>query len=124
MPRTRRSRAHDEAALPAAWLAVRLGVEPRVIESRRRAGELLGVRGPDGADYLYPLWQFDAEGRPSPAVARVVQEARRAGIGDEALYELLRRRQGMRGGERLVDVLRAGREDRVLEVVRAEARKA
>jgi hypothetical protein len=119
--RTRRSRAQDEAALPAAWLAVRLGLEPRVIESRRRAGELLGVRAPDGNDYLYPLWQFDAEGQASPAVARVVQEARRAGLDDDALYDLLRRRQGMRGGERLVDVLRAGREERVLEVVRAAA---
>jgi hypothetical protein len=123
MTDTRRPRARGEATLPAAWLAVRLGLEPRIIESRRRAGELLGVRSPDGSDYLYPLWQFDAEGQPSPAVARVVQEARRYGLDDEALYDLLRRRQGMRGGERLVDVLRAGREDRVLELVRAAARK-
>ena len=112
-----------EAALPAAWLAVTLGVEPREIESRRRAGELLGVRTPDGTDYVYPLWQFDADGQPSPVVARIVQAARREGLRDDALYGLLLRRQGMRGSERLVDALHAGREDRVLAAIRAEARR-
>ncbi len=117
------TRRRGDAALPAAWLAVTLGVEPREIESRRRAGELLGVRGPDGTDYLYPLWQFDADGRPSPLVARVVQAARREGLRDDALHALLVRRQGMRGDERLLDALLGGREDRVLQAVRAEARR-
>ena len=117
------TRRRGDAALAAAWLAVTLGVEPREIESRRRAGELLGVRGPDGTDYVYPLWQFDADGRPSPLVARVVQAARREGLRDDALYALLVRRQGMRGNERLLDALLAGREDRVLQAIRAEARR-
>ena len=117
------TRRRGDAALAAAWLAVTLGVEPREIESRRRAGELLGVRGPDGTDYVYPLWQFDADGRPSTLVARVVQAARREGLRDDALYALLVRRQGMRGNERLLDALLAGREDRVLHAIRAEARR-
>ena len=117
------TRRRGDAALPAAWLAVTLGVEPREIESRRRAGELLGVRGPDGTDYVYPLWQFDADGRPSPVVARVVQAARRDGLRDDAFYALLVRRQGMLGNERLLDALLAGREDRVLQAIRTEARR-
>jgi hypothetical protein len=117
------TRRRGDAALPGAWLAVTLGVEPREIESRRRAGELLGVRGPDGTDYVYPLWQLDADGRPSPLVARVVQAARREGLRDDALHALLVRRQGMRGDERLLDALLGGREDRVLQAIRAEARR-
>ncbi len=121
MSGARRRPGPREAALPGAWLAIKLGVEPRALDARRRAGELLAVRAPDGSDFVYPMWQFDAEGRPNPAVARVVQTARRSGLDDEALYDLLLRRQGMTSGERLVDALRAGREHHVLEAVRRAA---
>lgn len=111
-------RRHD--AYSGAWLAMKLGVEPRALDVKRRAGELLAVRDEDGTDFLYPVWQFDADGRPLPAVARAVGASRAAGLSDEDLLELLQRRDGMTGGRRrLVDALREGRADRVLEVIRA-----
>src|SRR5829696_10288282 len=94
-------------AYTGAWLAMKLGVEPRRLDVRRRAGELLGVRaGSD--DYLYPTFQFDAGGRTLPGVARVIETARAGGLDDEELYALLLRRDGMTGGTRLSDALRAG----------------
>jgi hypothetical protein len=112
------------ATLTGAWLAMKLGIEPRVLDVRRRAGELLAVPAEDGADYLYPAWQFDNAGRPLPVVARVVAAGREAGLDDRALYELLLRRDGMTGEGRLLDSLRAGREDRVLEAIRAASSRA
>jgi hypothetical protein len=104
-----------------AWLAMRLGVEPRRLDVRRRTGELLGVPTDDGTDYAYPSWQFDQSGQPLPGLARVIQAARAAGLSDEGLYALLLRRDGMTGKGQLFDALRDGREDRVLAAIRATA---
>lgn len=104
-------------AFPGAWLAGRLGVEPTRLESRRRAGELLAVR--NGRDYLYPAWQFGADGEPLPAIGRVVRAAIEGGIDGRALYELLLRRDGLTGGRRLVDAVLGGRDDRVIQMIRA-----
>jgi hypothetical protein len=103
-----------------AWLAMKLGVEPRVLDLRRRSGELLAVPTSDGTDFLYPAWQFDAAGRPFPGVARVVAAGREAGLDDRELHDLLLRRDGMTGGGgRLLDYVRDGREERALEAIRA-----
>ena len=106
------------AVLPGSWLAIKLGVEPRRLDARRRAGELLAVPGADGDDHLYPMWQFGPDGRVLPAVTHVLAAARVAGLDEEALYALLRRRH-MTGGGRLLDALREGREGPVLEAIRA-----
>ena len=113
--------ARDSEMISGAWLATTLGIEPREIDMRRRAGELLGIQAGKGSDHLYPTWQFDAAGRPLAGIARVVGAARRAGLRDEELHELLLRRDGLTGPGRLADALRAGREDRVLEAIRAAA---
>jgi hypothetical protein len=108
----------EREALPGAWLAAKQGVEPRRIESRRRAGELLGVR--NGRDYLYPVWQFSADGETLPAVKRVVRAADEAGLSGSELYALLQRRDGLTGGgSRLVDAVVDGRDGRVTELVQA-----
>ncbi len=118
--RIRSSRAD---AYAGSWLSVKLGIEPRELDVRRRAGELLGVRSKDGRDFLYPAWQFDAMGRPFVAVGRVVAAARAAGLRDDELADLLERRDGMTSTRRLWEYVRAGREERVLEVIRADARR-
>jgi hypothetical protein len=110
------------ATFTGAWLAMKLGVEPLALDLRRRSGELLGVPTEDGTDYVYPAWQFDETGQPLPAVARVVQAGRAAGLRDEELYDLLLRRDGMTGEGRLLDSIREGREERALEAIRAAAR--
>jgi hypothetical protein len=112
-----------EHAYPGTWLAVRLGVEPRELEIRRRAGELFAFPSADGRDYLYPAWQFDESGNPLPAVARIAQAARAAGLDSGELNDLLLRRDGITGTSRLIDHVRAGREERVLEAIRSTPRR-
>ena len=105
-----------------SWLATRLGIGPRELDIRRRAGDFIGIRTENGRDYLYPAWQLDEDLQPLPEVGRVVRAAREAGLSDDALYRLLLRRDGMTGGGRLVDSLRAGHEEHVLDAIRAAAR--
>lgn len=100
---------------------MKLGVEPRAIDIRRRSGELLGVQPEKGGDFIYPTWQFDDAGDPLPGVARVIRAAREAGLADGALYDLLQRRDGMTGSGRLLDSVREGREERAVEAIRSLA---
>lgn len=116
-------RAEAGQAYSGAWLAMKLGIEPRELDVRRRAGELLGVPVGRGLEYLYPAWQFDASGRPLPVVARVIAAAREAGLSDAELGELLQRRDGMTGTTRLLDALREGREEHVISSVRRAGRR-
>lgn len=110
------------ALLRGAWLAIKLGTDPRTLDAQRRAGELLAIPAEDGDDHLYPMWQFGPDGRVLPAVTQVLTAARAAGFDGEELYALLRRRH-MTGGGRLLDALREGREAPVLEAIRTSARR-
>jgi hypothetical protein len=106
-------------ALSASWLAARLGEEPARIDAMRRAGELIGFL-PEGAwEHYYPVWQFDDEWRPLPSVPRIVEAARRAGLSESRLYQVLNSRLGLGDRRRLANLLREGREDHVLEAVRS-----
>ena len=98
---------------------MKLGVEPRELDVRRRSGELLGVPTEGSSDHLYPAWQFDDDGRPLPDIARVVGAGRQAGLSDRELADLLQRRDGMTGSGRLLDSVREGRLERALDVIRA-----
>ena len=108
-------------ALPAAWLAARMAVDPAYIDGMRRAGELIAVREPGSSEWRYPAWQFD-HGKPRGSVARIVATARSCGIDDAKLYDLLTAPLGLReSGRRLVDLLQEGRDDEVVAAVRAAA---
>jgi hypothetical protein len=109
-------------SLSTSRLASRLGLQPAHIEAKRRAGELLAVRPPGTWEYLYPAWQFNGGGKALPIVQELLRSARQAGIDERELYEVLTRRAGLVGGERLVDHMRAGREQFVLETVKAAGR--
>ncbi len=87
----------------------------------RRAGELVGVRVPGTTEYLYPAWQIGADGKPHPSLARLLAEARAAGLDEERLDAILNSRLGLGGRRRLSDELRAGREEYVLSSIRAAA---
>jgi hypothetical protein len=106
-----------EESLSGSWLSTRLGVGTHRLDAMRRAGELLGVRRPGGQDYLYPGWQFAPDGRPLPALERLVLAGRGRGMSDQRLYDVLSARSGISGDERLADALRAGRDEYVLSVV-------
>jgi hypothetical protein len=110
-----------EAAFPGSWLAIKLGLEPRELDRRRRAGEYVAYRASGGreTEYLYPAWQLDAAGRPLPGVAELVRAARERGLDDGQLAELMLRREGLTGSSRLADAFRQGHTARVLAAVRA-----
>jgi hypothetical protein len=106
-------------AIPATWLAQRMGVDPARIDARRRAGELIAVREQGSSEWRYPAWQF-SEGTTRPGVVRIIGAAREVGMTESRLYELLVTPLGLRGdGRRLVDLLVEGRDDEVVAAVRA-----
>lgn len=111
----------QDESLSGSWLSTRLGVGTHRLDAMRRAGELLGVRRPGGQDYLYPAWQFAPDGKPLPAIQRLVLAGRAAGMSDERLYEVLAARTGISGDERLADALRKGRDEYVLSVIRSSS---
>lgn len=106
----------ETESLPATWLAVRLGTGDRRVDAMRRAGELLGVPGA-GGEYRYPSWQFGTDGNALPAISRIVQAGRAAGLDDTRLYEVMNMRLGLGSERRLVDVLREGGDDAVVAAV-------
>lgn len=106
-------------ALTGSWLSARTAIEPRTIEAMRRDGELIGVRPPGSSEHYYPLWQFDENWRPVPAVKRITEAARQRGLDDNRLYEVLSARLGLGGDQRLASSLRSGNVDRVLAAVRS-----
>ena len=107
-----------EDALSASWLAERLGIDPVLIDAMRRDGELIAVREPGSTEWFYPSWQF-ANGEPLHGVTRVVRAAREARIDEARLYRILTARRGLHGEGQVWELLREGREDDVVELVRA-----
>jgi hypothetical protein len=109
--------AYDDC-LSGAWLSARLGIDATLIDRMRRGGELIAVRRDGQSDWLYPAWQFRGT-TPRPAVRRIVNAARDAGLDEIRLYEVLTMRMGL-GAERrrLVDLLADGADDQVIQAVR------
>jgi hypothetical protein len=103
------------SSMSASWLGARTGLDPGRLEALRRRGDLLGVRV--GDRYEYPSWQFGTDGRPLPALARVLSAARSVGVSDERLVQLLGARQGLGGSRCLGDALRDGNIEHVVSVV-------
>jgi len=107
--------------LSTSWLATRMGRQPAHVEILRREGDLLGVRAAGSRETRYPTWQFDDAGKPLTAVGTLVRAARRLGIDDNRLAELMETRTGLTTAGCLADLVRAGRIDHVLEVLRTRA---
>jgi hypothetical protein len=107
-----------EDCLSGSWLSARIAVEPLLIEAMRRDGELIAVREPGSTEWLYPGWQFVGR-EPRPVVPRIVRAAREAGIDETRLYTILSAPLGLGGEKRVYELLLEGREDDVVELVRA-----
>jgi hypothetical protein len=106
-------------ALTGSWLAVRTALEPRLIEAMRRDGELIAVRPRGASEYYYPVWQFDEDWKPLPGVKRITAAARERGLDENQLYDVLSRRLGLGGEQRLGSALRGGNVDRVIAAIRS-----
>jgi hypothetical protein len=110
--------------LPASWLASRLCLDAAEIEKLRERGELFAVRSDEEGEWLYPAWQFGPRGTIPQGVRDAVRAARAVGLGEERLLALLRRRVGLMGGGRLLDLLFEGRSDTVIDAINASAATA
>jgi hypothetical protein len=104
--------------LPASWLASRLRVDEREIARLREAGELYGEWSESDREWLYPAWQFGPGGKVPSGVRQAVAAARAAGLTEAGLVRLLRRRVGLMGGGRFLDLLFEGRADTVVAAIR------
>jgi hypothetical protein len=105
-------------SLPATWLAARISVDPVKIDAMRRDGELIAVREPRSTVWLYPSWQFDGR-EPLRAIPRITRAAREARIDEAHLYRILTARRGLNGHGYVYELLREGRDDDVVDLVRA-----
>jgi hypothetical protein len=105
-------------AMSASWLAQRLGIDPALIDAMRRDGELIAVREEGSTDWYYPAWQL-AGGQPLHGIPRVVRAAREAKLDEGKLYRILSARRGLHGEGHVYELLRDGREDEVVSLVRA-----
>jgi hypothetical protein len=103
--------------LSASWLAERLAVDPARVDAMRRAGELVAVREEGSTEWRYPAWNL-AGRQPRPGIARVVSAAGDAGLDGAALYDALVAPRGMRGEQRLLDLLVEGRTEDVVRALR------
>jgi hypothetical protein len=101
-------------SLSGTWLSTRLGVDRVRLERMARSGELVAYRKAGSQDLRFPAWQFDAKLKPIPALPRLREAARRAGVDDARLCELMEMRVGMSGTERLADLARSGSISHVL----------
>ena len=118
-PRNRELEALAGSSVSARWLARLSGVETLAIERMCDAGELLSVRPAGASEPLIPLWQIGFDGKPLAAVGLVLAEAKRVGLDAVAVHELMSRRAGLTGGEQVGDLLRAGRYEHVLSIIRS-----
>jgi hypothetical protein len=115
------TQTNSDRALSASWLSTKLGVDTVRLNAMRRAGELIGVRRTGSHDWIFPAWQFDADGNVTADVRRVLDAAREQRLSGEQLNGLLDRRSGMTGGASLLDDLLEGRVDHVVATLRAAA---
>ena len=108
-------------ALPASWLASRLGADAAEIDRLRAGGELYASRERGDTEWRYSAWQFGPGGAVPFAVRDTVKAAKALGLSEGRLLQVLRRRAGLMGGARLLDLLFEGKADRVVAEVRAAA---
>jgi hypothetical protein len=104
-------------SMPATWLAQRLGIDPALIDAMRRDGELIAVREAGSTDWFYPSWQL-ANGQPLNGIPRITRAAREARVDEAGLYRILTARRGLHGEGQVYELLREGREDDVVDLVR------
>jgi hypothetical protein len=110
--------------LPVSWLASRLKTDAAEIARLREAGQLFGEWSERDGEWLYPAWQFGPGGKVPQGVREAVAAARRAGLSQDGLIALLRRRVGLVGGARFSDLLFEGRADTVVAAIRGAATMA
>jgi hypothetical protein len=62
----------EGGCVSAGQMGELLGISRQAVDKRRNAGQLLGVRDREGADWLYPLWQLQ-NGAILPGLERTLR---------------------------------------------------
>ena len=112
-----------DGTLSARWLEAWLGLQPARLERLRAEGELLAIPAA-GADPVYPVWQFGPDGSVLRGTRHVIAAAAAADVEPARLHALMAARAGLAGGGHLAGLLREGRVDHVVAVVRASGTDA
>ena len=118
---TARSEIVRDGRPTGGWVGTPLAIDPRRLQALRDERTLFAVPTRPG-DYVVPAWQLAQNGGALPLIPRLLDAARQAGLDDVELHEVLNRKAGLTGRERLVDVLLAGRTEHVLRAIRAAGR--
>ena len=107
-------------SLTVAELRDEHGLSRQRLKQLRDEDRLFAVDIPYQRGLVYPTWQFDASGRPLAVTQRLIRAAREAGL-DAITFHLLMTgpREGARSG---LQLLRDGREDLALSLIRAADR--
>lgn len=108
--------AAEGGAVPVATAMETLGLKSRqAIQQRRARGKLLGLPL-GGSTYLYPVWQFDRQGRVLPGLPDALAALAHLDPWGQAAYLLAG--EPRLDGARPLDALRAGRVAEVAEAAR------
>jgi hypothetical protein len=97
--------------------AALLGVSVATVNSKRRRGELLGLKGAVKG-YRFPIWQLNKDGKPYATLAELHE---RLG-GSWAVYRLLRQHHGELDGSTGLEALQTGQETQVLDLAETVGR--
>jgi hypothetical protein len=109
------------ARLPVSWLVSRLGADPAELDRLRRSNELFASAPNGTGEWHYSAWQFGPGGRVPEPVRRAVRTAKASGLSEAQLLEVLRRRVGLMGSGRMLDLLFDSDGSRVISAIRAAA---
>jgi hypothetical protein len=93
-----------------------LGVSRQQLKHLRDAHKLVALQLPLRRGFVYPAWQFDAEGEPFAGVPQILEAAQEAKLTTLALHRLMVSAAG-EDGTTPADWLAAGNQDYVVKLV-------
>jgi HSP20 family protein len=111
-------RHFEKRCLSGPILQEKLGISRQRLKQLRDENKLIGLRIPMRREFYYPLWQFAEDGHPLPVIPRLMGAAEEAHI-DALTLDALMTSKSAGNGTPPAELLRAGREDHVVEIIRA-----
>ena len=112
------SRQIEERCVAGPRLQRELGISRQRLQQLRAEKKLLGLRIPLRRELYYPIWQFAADGAPLPILPRLLAAAEEARLSAADLDALMVS-ESAGDGTPPVELLRLGRDEQVLSIIRA-----
>jgi hypothetical protein len=95
-----------------------IGISRQQLEQWRKRRRLIGLQPPLGRGFIYPAWEFDQDARPLAVIPALAEAADEAQLDPLSLHRLMVSEATTPNGP-LMNALRAGEHDYVLDMVRA-----